>query len=63
MGKGCRLAVLLLRGVEDYLRCPCMWNQHAHGLRLALCDDQTKRAGGFDEDRLHPPPARVATAT
>ena len=36
IGKRSCLAVLLPRGIEDYLRCRCKRNRHAHGLRLAV---------------------------
>ena len=55
IGEGGRLAVLLPRVVEDYLRCRYTWNRHAHGLRLAILDGEIKCAEDFDEDRHHPP--------
>ena len=36
IGEGGCLTILLPRGVEDYLRCRCTRNGHAHGLSLAL---------------------------
>ena len=48
------LALPVPRGVEDYLRFRCTRNGHAHGIRLALRDGQTRCIKDFNGDHHHP---------